>query len=194
MNRSPKTSCIGILLLVLLATVSCNKSTVQKPSPDVGQSAKRYHLKGKVVSLDKQAKMVNIDSEAIPGFMDAMTMPYQVKPESELDKLSPGDAITADVVVQDEKAWLENISVAPETRTGKQTGIVKWFNGAKGYGFISRQNGEDVFVHYSAIQGNGYRSLKEGQQVQFDLVKGPKGWQAENVKVLDMAPPQSSSK
>jgi len=57
-----------------------------------------------------------------------------------------------------------------------ETGTVKWFNDAKGYGFISRQNGEDVFVHFSAIQANGFRSLQEGQQVQFDVVKGPKGW------------------
>ena len=63
-----------------------------------------------------------------------------------------------------------------------ETGTVKWFNDAKGYGFISRQNGEDVFVHFSAIQSGGFRSLQEGQQVQFDVVKGPKGWQAENVK------------
>jgi CspA family cold shock protein len=63
-----------------------------------------------------------------------------------------------------------------------ETGTVKWFNDAKGYGFISRQNGEDVFVHFSAIQSNGFRSLQEGQSVQFDVVKGPKGWQAENVK------------
>ena len=63
-----------------------------------------------------------------------------------------------------------------------ETGTVKWFNDAKGYGFISRQNGEDVFVHFSAIQSSGFRSLQEGQQVQFDVVKGPKGWQAENVK------------
>ena len=63
-----------------------------------------------------------------------------------------------------------------------ETGTVKWFNDAKGYGFISRQNGEDVFVHFSAIQANGFRSLQEGQQVQSDVVKGPKGWQAENVK------------
>jgi cold shock protein len=65
-----------------------------------------------------------------------------------------------------------------------ETGTVKWFNDAKGYGFISRQNGEDVFVHFSAIQSNGFRSLQEGQQVQFDVVKGPKGWQAENVKAI----------
>jgi cold shock protein len=65
-----------------------------------------------------------------------------------------------------------------------EQGTVKWFNDAKGYGFISRANGEDVFVHYSAIQSNGFRSLKEGQPVQFNLVKGPKGWQAENVQAL----------
>jgi CspA family cold shock protein len=69
-----------------------------------------------------------------------------------------------------------------EHSTTMETGTVKWFNDAKGYGFISRQNGEDVFVHFSAIQANGFRSLQEGQQVQFDVVKGPKGWQAENVK------------
>jgi CspA family cold shock protein len=63
-----------------------------------------------------------------------------------------------------------------------EQGTVKWFNDAKGYGFISRQNGEDVFVHYSAIQAGGFRSLQEGQTVQFTVVKGPKGWQAENVQ------------
>ena len=62
-----------------------------------------------------------------------------------------------------------------------ETGTVKWFNDAKGYGFISRQNGEDVFVHFSAIQGDGYRSLTEGQAVEFDVTKGPKGLQAANV-------------
>ena len=65
-----------------------------------------------------------------------------------------------------------------------EQGTVKWFNDAKGYGFISRENGEDVFVHFSAIQSNGFRSLKEGQPVSFNVVKGPKGWQAENVQVL----------
>jgi len=63
-----------------------------------------------------------------------------------------------------------------------EQGTVKWFNDAKGYGFISRQTGEDVFVHFSAIQAGGFRSLQEGQAVQFDVTKGPKGWQAENVQ------------
>ena len=65
-----------------------------------------------------------------------------------------------------------------------EQGTVKWFNDAKGFGFISRQNGEDVFVHFSAIQSNGFRSLPEGQAVQFNVVKGPKGLQAENVTIL----------
>ena len=63
-----------------------------------------------------------------------------------------------------------------------EQGTVKWFNDAKGFGFISRQNGEDVFVHFSAIQASGFRSLQEGQVVQFSVVKGPKGLQAENVQ------------
>ena len=63
-------------------------------------------------------------------------------------------------------------------------GTVKWFNDAKGFGFISRENGEDVFVHFSAIQANGFRSLQEGQAVSFEAKRGAKGWQAENVQLL----------
>jgi CspA family cold shock protein len=71
-----------------------------------------------------------------------------------------------------------------ETGNTMEQGTVKWFNDAKGYGFISRQNGEDVFVHFSAVQGGGFRSLQEGQAVQFEVTKGPKGWQAENVQAI----------
>lgn len=63
-----------------------------------------------------------------------------------------------------------------------ETGTVKWFNETKGFGFIARATGEDVFVHQSAIQMDGFRTLQEGQAVQFDVVKGPKGWQAERVQ------------
>jgi CspA family cold shock protein len=61
-------------------------------------------------------------------------------------------------------------------------GTVKWFNADKGYGFISPESGEDVFVHFSAIQAGGYRSLDEGQAVEFDITQGPKGAQAANVR------------
>jgi CspA family cold shock protein len=64
-------------------------------------------------------------------------------------------------------------------------GRVKWFNDAKGYGFIEQEGGEDVFVHYSNIQGRGYRSLREGQIVQFDIEQTPKGLRAINVRVID---------
>lgn len=63
----------------------------------------------------------------------------------------------------------------------KVTGKVKWFNDAKGYGFIEQDSGGDIFVHYSAIQGGGFRSLSEGQRVEFEVVEGPKGQQASNV-------------
>jgi len=63
----------------------------------------------------------------------------------------------------------------------REKGTVKWFNGAKGYGFIQRSTGEDVFVHFSAIQESGYRSLNEGETVEFEVNKGPKGLQAANV-------------
>ena len=63
-------------------------------------------------------------------------------------------------------------------------GTVKWFNGSKGYGFLAQEGGEDVFVHFSAIQGEGYRNLEEGQRVEFSITKGPKGLQAADIKVI----------
>ena len=61
---------------------------------------------------------------------------------------------------------------------------VKWFNDAKGFGFITRQSGEDVFAHYSAIASSGFKSLQEGQAVELNVVKGPKGWQASDIRPL----------
>jgi cold shock protein len=66
----------------------------------------------------------------------------------------------------------------------KEQGTVKWFNASKGFGFIQRQSGEDVFVHFSAIQSDGYRSLTDGQAVEFEVTTGPKGLQASNVTAL----------
>ncbi|NOZ06261.1 MAG: cold-shock protein [Chloroflexi bacterium] len=68
--------------------------------------------------------------------------------------------------------------------TEKQTGTVKWFNDAKGFGFISLEGSEDVFVHHSAIESDGFRSLRENQQVEFSVEQGPKGLQAVHVKAL----------
>ena len=65
-----------------------------------------------------------------------------------------------------------------------EQGTVKWFNNSKGFGFIQRESGDDVFVHHSAIQAAGFKSLNEGDAVQFDVTKGPKGLQAENVVKL----------
>jgi CspA family cold shock protein len=61
-------------------------------------------------------------------------------------------------------------------------GLVKWFNDAKGYGFITQEDGQDVFVHFSAVQGSGFRSLAEGDRVEFEVTRGPKGLQAANVQ------------
>jgi protein SCO1/2 len=105
--------------LFAVLTLGCNKSSNQPTGTMSVQvsSQKRYHLTGKVVSIDKRASMANIDGEDIPGFMGAMTMPYTVKPASELDKLAPGDAITGDVVVQDDNSWLENVVVTGHSAT-----------------------------------------------------------------------------
>ena len=107
-NSTRKLALLMPCLLSSVFTVACNNAP-NRPTTQPAQSTNRYHLKGKVVSVDKQAHMLNVDGEAIPGFMSAMTMPYNVKPESELDKLAPGESITADVVVQGDDSWLENI-------------------------------------------------------------------------------------
>jgi len=65
-----------------------------------------------------------------------------------------------------------------------ETGTVKWFNGSKGYGFIAREEGDDVFVHYKAIEGDGYKTLNEGDQVQFEVEQSPKGLQATKVSKI----------
>jgi CspA family cold shock protein len=67
----------------------------------------------------------------------------------------------------------------------RETGTVKWFNAAKGYGFITKEDGEDVFVHYSTIRGVGYRTLEEGQKVEFLIVEGDKGPQAQDVDIIE---------
>jgi CspA family cold shock protein len=74
-----------------------------------------------------------------------------------------------------------------------EVGTVKWFNNDKGYGFIKRDTGEDVFVHHTAIQSQGYRTLNEGERVEFDVKQGPKGLQAENVRRAEGGAEQRAS-
>lgn len=74
--------------------------------------------------------------------------------------------------------------LAVKRRENVATGTVKFFNSEKGFGFISREQGDDVFVHYSNIQGSGYRSLEEGQKVEFDVAPGRKGEEAQNVRAI----------
>ena len=80
------------------------------------------------------------------------------------------------------KKWVRRKKLVRSTTLA--AGTVKWFNSEKGYGFISREEGPDVFVHYSAIQMNGYRTLEEGQRVEFDVGPGKKGEEAQNVRVV----------
>ena len=74
-----------------------------------------------------------------------------------------------------------------ESTQGKETGTVKWFSDPKGYGFISRENGDDIFVHFSAIEGDGFRSLHEGQRVEFTVEQTDKGLRAAQVKAVSQA-------
>lgn len=69
--------------------------------------------------------------------------------------------------------------------TARETGVVKWFNDAKGFGFIQRETGDDIFVHFRAIRGEGFRTLRDGQKVEFSVVEGQKGFQAEDVDAID---------
>ena len=105
------------LLLILIFCAFMVACTSGAGPAQSAAAVKRYQLKGKVVSVDKRANMVNVDMEAIPGYMGAMTMPFEVKPQGELDKLASGDAITADLIVQDDNSWLENIVVTGHSTT-----------------------------------------------------------------------------
>jgi Cu/Ag efflux protein CusF len=99
------------LSLLLAFSVACNRGA-PPPAAQTQAGTKRYSLKGTVVSVDNKAGTANINNEPIKGFMDPMVMPYTIKPPSALDQLQPGDSITADVVVEPDKYWLENVNVA----------------------------------------------------------------------------------
>jgi len=134
---------LGLFLLLSLGlTAACNRSPSQP---------KRYALKGKVVSIDKNAGTVNIDNEPIPGFMDAMVMSYTVKPASMLSQLQPGDSITADVMVEPDKYWLENVKVtghsaAPAGKPASSLHIPSPGDEVPDFKFVN-QSGKTISLH-----------------------------------------------
>ena len=135
----------------LAFSVACNRGPSQ-PSAATGQpAAKRYSLKGRAVSVDKNAGTANIDNEPIAGFMDAMIMPYTIKPPSRLDQLQPGDPITADVVVESDKYWLENVKVtghsqSPAAKPAASVHIPTPGDPVPDFKLIN-QNGKNISLH-----------------------------------------------
>jgi protein SCO1/2 len=135
----------------LAFSVACNRGPSQ-PSAATGQpAAKRYSLKGRAVSVDKNAGTANIDNEPIAGFMDAMIMPYTIKPPSRLDQLQPGDSITADVVVESDKYWLENVKVtghsqSPAAKPAASVHIPTPGDPVPDFKLIN-QNGKNISLH-----------------------------------------------
>ena len=115
MSNSLKSTSYPLALFFLCAllsfSASCNRGKTESQNGAFQSTAKRYALKGKVMSVDKQTGMANIDNEPIAGYMDAMVMPYTFKPGSLINQLQPGDSITAEVVVEGDQYWLENVKV-----------------------------------------------------------------------------------
>ena len=127
LNPSSPRLALFWLCALLAFFAACNRGRSQSSAAKGQSAAKRYSLKGRVISVDKQAGTANIDNEPIAGFMDAMVMPYTIKPPAALDQLQPGDSITADVVVQaDNTYWLENVKVSGHAKSpaAKRTATV----------------------------------------------------------------------
>jgi Cu/Ag efflux protein CusF len=117
-KRNSSLQRIALLCAMLIFSVACNRTPPPQPSTANSKpGAKRYALKGKVISVDKSAGTANINNEPIAGFMDPMIMPYTIKPAAALDQLKPGAPITADVVVEPDKYWLENVNVSGHSQT-----------------------------------------------------------------------------
>jgi Cu/Ag efflux protein CusF len=127
LNSSAQRVALFCVFVLLTLSAACNRGTSDPATANPQAATKRYALKGKVISVDKQAGTANINNEPIPGFMDPMVMPYPIKPLAALDQLQPGDAITADVVVAEPgKYWLENVKITAhdEPAAGKASASV----------------------------------------------------------------------
>jgi protein SCO1 len=136
--------CVCVLLAL---SAACNRG----PSQSVANAGKRYTLKGKIISIDKQAGTANVDNEPISGFMDSMVMPYTIKPAAALDQLQPGDSIAADVVVEPDKYWLENVKVTAHSPTPANTPSATMHIPSPGDEVpdfqLTNQNGKRISLH-----------------------------------------------
>jgi protein SCO1 len=143
---------IFFLCTLLAFSAACNRGPSQPGSTNSSTSAKRYAFKGKVISVDKQAATADIDNEPIAGFMDAMVMPYTIKPPAVLDQLQPGDSITAQVVVAEPgKYWLENVKVtghstAPAAKPAAALHIPAAGNDVPDFKLVN-QSGKNISLH-----------------------------------------------
>ena len=137
-NTGSLAACLLLVFSLALAP-ACNRA----------RNAKRYAFTGKVVSVDRNAGTANVDGEAIPGFMEAMVMPYTIKPSSMLAQLQPGDSITADVVIESDEYWLENVKVTGHSQPAKPPVSMRVPSpGDKVPDFkLVNQNGKDISLH-----------------------------------------------
>ena len=151
---------LGLCALLAFSS-ACNRTKSQPATTASESGTKRYPFKGKVISVDKSAGTANIDNEPIAGFMDPMVMSYTFKPSAQIDQLQPGDTITADVVVEPEKYWLENVKIVSHSPAGTPTATIHIPN-----------SGDDV-PDFQLINQNGRRiSLHEyrGQTLLLTLI------------------------
>ncbi len=137
-NTGSLAACFLLVFSLALAP-ACNRA----------RNAKRYAFKGKVVSVDRNAGTANVDGEAIPGFMEAMVMPYTIKPSSMLAQLQPGDSITADVVIESDEYWLENVKVTGHSQPAKPPASMRVPSpGDEVPDFkLVNQNGKNISLH-----------------------------------------------
>lgn len=124
LHRGMRATILSVVALVCIGMFTAcgpSRSAQQAAAKGDDKGAKRYVLTGRVVSIDKPTQSMNVDGDAIPGFMAAMTMSYQVQDASALDKLSPGDQIKAEIVVGNEGAYLDNIALIQKAASPKPT-------------------------------------------------------------------------
>ncbi|MFZ0319725.1 MAG: SCO family protein [Candidatus Sulfotelmatobacter sp.] len=149
LKLSPRAFFLFPLCVWLAFSFACTRG--KSTENDAAAGAKRYVFKGKIISVDKNAGAANVENEAIPGFMDAMIMPYTFKPPSAIDQIQPGDSITADVVVDSDKYWLENVKImahaqAPAEKSAAAVHLPQPGDAVPDFKLVN-QNGQNISLH-----------------------------------------------